>query len=246
MKIQSNKRILAKKVAGLVSALIFIGLIILLTWFFVGFFRRFSDPNQFKEYINSFGGYGKAVFLGLQILQVVVAFIPGEVVEIGAGYAYGALEGTLLCLAGVAIASSIIFALTKFLGLRLVELFVSREKINSLRFINSEKKLRTTIFILFFIPGTPKDVLTYFAGLTRVKMHEFLPLSLIARIPSIVTSTWGGSAVAEKDYTKAIIIFAVTAAVSLIGLQIYSFIMKKMKQRHERKEAAKTQIKKVV
>ena len=94
---------------------------------------------------------------------------------------------------GVAAASSLVFLLTRFLGVRLVEIFISREKIDELRFINSEEKLKRMIFLLFFIPGTPKDLLTYFAGLTRIKLHEFLIISMIARIPSLVSSTIGGT-----------------------------------------------------
>ena len=146
------------------------------------------------------------MFLGLQCLQVIVAMIPGEILEVGAGYAFGAVEGTLLCMGGVAIASAMIFLLTKRLGVKLVETFISREKIDELRFINSEKKLKRLIFILFFIPGTPKDLFTYFAGLTRIKLSEFLVISLIARIPSVVSSTIGGHIIGQENYLSAIIL----------------------------------------
>ena len=226
-----------RRVLGIVSLIIVLLLFVGATIFISKYIFSFSDAEEFKEYIQSFGWIGRFVLLGIQILQVIVALIPGELVEVGAGYAFGAVEGTLICIAGVAIASSIIFTLTKWLGIKLVEIFISREKINELRFINSEKKLKRIVFLLFFIPGTPKDLLTYFVGLTRIRLLEFLVISLIARIPSLVSSTIGGHAIGEKNYFAAVLIFAITGIVSLIGMKIYTMIVKHHKEHkvHEAK-----------
>ncbi len=187
---------------------------------------KIRSPEDFRVFIDSFGWTGRLVFFGLQLLQVVIAFIPGEPLEIGAGYAFGAVEGTLLCMAGVAVGSTLIFILTRRFGVKLVELFFSREKINDLRFINSEKKLKRLIFILFFIPGTPKDLFTYFAGLTRIRLYEFLTISILARIPSVISSTVGGNLFGSSQYVSAIILFGVTGIISLGGIALYSRIIK--------------------
>lgn len=221
-----------RRIVGVVSLAVVLALCTLVTIFVCNLLGKVNSPEEFRKYIDSFGWKGRFVFLGLQILQVVVALIPGEVVEVGAGYTFGAVEGTLLCMAGVAVASSIIFLLTKKLGIKLVEAFISREKIDELRFINSDTKLKRTIFILFFIPGTPKDLFTYFAGLTRIKLHEFLAISLIARIPSVVSSTIGGNLFGTKDYFSAVILFVVTGLVSLGGMALYSKII----NHHKKKE----------
>lgn len=226
-----------RRLAGLLSLFVVAVLSVGLSFFLYRILlRQINTPEEFRAYIESFGWKGRFVFLGLQCLQVVVALIPGEVVEVGAGYAFGPLEGTLLCMAGVTIASSFIFVLTKKWGVRLVEIFISREKINELRFINSEKKLKRMAFILFFIPGTPKDLFTYFFGLTRIRLHEFLVISLIARIPSVVSSTIGGYIIGAQDYYSAGILFAVTGAVSLLGMALYSQIVRRRKRAHELKE----------
>lgn len=193
-----------------------------------------GTPEDFKSFIDSFGFVGFLVAFGIQFLQVVIALIPGEVVEIGLGSAFGAVQGTLLCMLGIAAASTIVFLATRRFGVRLVELFFPREKIDSLRFINSEKKLKRTVFILFFIPGTPKDLLTYFVGLTRMKLSEFLAISLIARIPSVISSTIGGNLLSEKDYVSAIVLFAVTGAVSLLGMVLYDFILKRKDKKKDK------------
>ncbi len=222
-----------RRILGLVSLAVVLALAGVVTYFVcTDLLGKIRSPEEFRAYIESFGWTGRLVFLGLQCLQVIVAMIPGEILEVGAGYAFGAVEGTLLCMGGVAIASAMIFLLTKRLGVKLVETFISREKIDELRFINSEKKLKRLIFILFFIPGTPKDLFTYFAGLTRIKLSEFLVISLIARIPSVVSSTIGGHIIGQENYLSAIILFAVTGLVSLGGMAVYTQIVK----RHEKKE----------
>lgn len=217
-----------KKIYAIVSVAVVLILVCLLTYFVLVKFREFgSTPEQFRDFIQSFGWSGRLVALGVQILQVVIALIPGEAVEIGLGYAFGAIEGTLICYAGNIIAASVIFMLTRKLGIKFVEIFVSREKIDGIRFINTEKKLKRTIFILFFIPGIPKDIVTYFVGLTKIKLHEFLIVSSIARIPSVVSSTIGGSVVGDGNYLAAVVIFAATGAISLICMLIYNKLSKK-------------------
>lgn len=227
-----------RRIVSIVSLIVFIGLFAWLT-FAVGkpLVEMASDPEKFREMINAQGFWGRLTFIGIQFLQVVIAMIPGEVIEVGAGYAFGAVEGLLLCLVGVAIGSALIFLLTKRFGLKMVEAFISREKISELKFINNEKRLDFLIFILFFIPGTPKDVLTYFVGLTPMKLGTFLWISLLARIPSVVSSTIGGSALGAQNYTAAIIVFAVTAALSGAGLLVYNRIMKRRQAKEAEKEA---------
>lgn len=129
----------------------------------------------------------------------------------------------MLCRSGNCIA--LVFLLTKYFGVKLVEIFVSREKIDNLRFINSETKLERLIFILYLIPGTPKDLLTYFAGLTKIKLHRFLIISLIARFPSIISSTVGGGMLANGEIWQSIVLFAGVCVVSIAGMLLYNKII---------------------
>lgn len=183
-----------------------------------------SDGKAFQQWVEQQGILGPLALIGIMTLQVVVAIIPGEVVEIGAGYAFGAVEGMFLCLIGAAISSAIIYGFTKWFGIRMVETFVSREKIQSLRFLQDANRLNLLIFILFFIPGSPKDILTYLVGLTPMKLRTFLILSSIARIPSVITSTIGGEALGAQNYSFAVLVFVVTGAISAAGLLLYQRI----------------------
>ena len=198
----------------------------LLTLFVCNWFRSFSR-DDFRDYIQSFGTLGPLVLLGLQILQVFVALIPGEILESAAGYAFGPWMGTVICYLGIGIGSGLIFVLTRRYGVKLVEVFISREKIRQLRFLNTEQKRNMLIFLLFFIPGTPKDLLTYFVGLTDIRLGTFLVLSMVARIPSVLTSTFGGHLLGEERYMGAVILYAITGLLSLLGMVGYHRYLKK-------------------
>ena len=225
-----NKTEKTKKILALLSLAVVIILALLATLFVWKWLSSFSEEG-FRDYIRSFGPWGWLVLFGVQFLQVFIALIPGEVVETAAGYAFGPLWGTVICYGGVAAASALIFFLTRRFGIRLVEVFVSREKINELKFINTSKKRNFLIFILFFIPGTPKDLITYFAGLTDIKITEFLCISLVARFPSVISSTFGGHLLGEGRYSHALLLYGITGAVSIAGLLIYNKIIKSRREK---------------
>lgn len=188
------------------------------------FIAFLDQPEQFRQWIDARGLAGQAVFLLMIVLQVFVAVIPGEPLEIAAGYAFGWFGGTLLCLLGTAVGSALVFGLVRRYGTRMLDLFLSRDKIRSMKFLQNTDRLKRLMFVLFLIPGTPKDLLTYIAGLTPIRMSDFLILSTFARIPSLVTSIVGGSALGDGEYLTAAIVFAITAAVSILGLFVYSKI----------------------
>lgn len=224
-RFDAHRRERLKKIITLSGTALATILAALLTLFVWRWLSSFSE-DEFREYIRSFGAASWFVLLCLQFLQVFVALIPGELLESAAGYAFGALWGTLICYLGITAASALIFALTRRFGIRLIELFVPRGKIMELRFINTERKRHRLIFLLFFIPGTPKDLLTYFAALTDIKLGTFLALTLIARIPSMLSSTLGGHLLGEKNYVGAVLLYGITGIVSLLGILIYNRIIK--------------------
>ena len=214
-----------KWLAGISIAVVML-LVVCVTLFVSRWLRSFSQED-FREYVRSFGALGPVVMLGLQILQVFIALIPGEIVESAAGFVLGPWLGTAVCYLGICIASTLIFTLTRRYGVRLVEVFIAREKINELRFLNTEQKRNALIFLLFFIPGTPKDLLAYFVGLTDIRLKTFLLLSMVARIPSVITSTFGGHLLGEERYIGAVILYGITGVLSLLGMLGYNQYLKK-------------------
>ena len=221
MKRDKKKRIAA--VASLAVFLIFTGAI---CWFVGKPMVEFvSEPEKFRAWVDASGAWGRLAFIGMMAFQIVVAFIPGEPLEIGAGYAFGAVEGTGLCLLGALLGS--------------VTVFLFEEKIRSLKFLQNEKRLNLIAYILFLIPGTPKDVMTYIVGLTPMKLSFWIFITLTARIPSVITSTIGGDALGTQNYLFAVIVFAATAVLSGLGILLYRCYMKKREERDRREKAEK-------
>ncbi|MBE6598031.1 MAG: TVP38/TMEM64 family protein [Ruminococcaceae bacterium] len=216
-----------RKMAAAAGFIVFI-LFLAAVFVFIGrpLIEFVSEPEQFREWVDEHGFSGKLLFLGMVILQVFVAFIPGEPMEIGAGYAFGAVEGTLLCLMGCAIGSALVFLFVRRFGKKAAAVFFSEEKLNSFRLFRNPRRLKRLMFLLFLLPGTPKDMLTYAAGLAPITLPQFLLISMTARIPSIITSTVGGNALGSENYSFALIVFAATLAISAIGSLVYGRIKK--------------------
>ena len=197
-----------------------------------------SEPEVFREWVDSHGVWGKVFFIGVNTLQIILAFIPGEPVEVAAGYAFGAFEGTVLCLIASAIGGTIVFWLVRILGKRLVNIFFEDETLDKLKFLRKSPARDLLFFIIFFIPGTPKDLLCYTAGLTDIKFYVWLVICTVGRIPSIITSTVGGNALGTQRYTFAAVVLIVTLIISGIGLLVYRHITKKAADDAAREEAA--------
>lgn len=202
-----------------------------------------------REYIDDLVAFAKQNIIGGSIVfcivcavQVIFAFIPGEVVEIAAGVLFGPWWGTLFCLVAETIGSVIVIILVRKFGRRLVESLYPRDKIDSLPILSDSKKRNAFIFLLFVIPGTPKDFITYIIGLTKVSIPMYILLTFFARIPSIITSTFAGSSIGEGKLFQAAIIMIITAVISGGGYLLYLYIQKRhaKKAKKESTENEKT------
>lgn len=209
---------------GFVIFLLFCGAV---GWF-VGrpMIKMADEPEMFRAWVDDFGVWGRLVFVGMVFLQVLVALIPGEPIELMAGYMFGAVEGTLLAMTGILLGSLVIFLLVRKLGVKLVQVFFKDKEIKRLAFLKDPKKSMVLTFVIMTIPGTPKDLLSYFVGLTPVKLWQWLLIVLVARIPSLVTSTVSGAAAGQENYVLAGIVFAVTVLLSIGGLIYYRYLCK--------------------
>ena len=163
-----------------------------------------SEPDGLQrvlEDVCNAGVGGVFILLAFQFLQIVVAFIPGEIVQIAAGMMYGPWIGALVVIVGAVISSAFIFAIVHKLGAPFVRAMIPEKWMSKLeRFENSEK-LDVMVFVLFLIPGLPKDVFTYLVPLTNMSMRNFVVLANIGRIPGVLISTLGADKLIE-DYMK--------------------------------------------
>lgn len=220
-----------KKLVWILAIAVFAVFMAVITVVVGGPMVRFAEePEQFRLWVNSAGIWGRVAFLGMVVLQVLVAFIPGEPIELVAGYAFGFWEGTILTMGGFLIGSWVVFALVRRFGRKLVEVFFSKDKLEQIKFLQNPKKTKIITFILMVIPGTPKDMLSYFAGLTKLTTLEWLAIVAIGRLPSLVTSTLTGAAAGEENYLLSGITLAVTLLISAAGILYYRHICRVEKE----------------
>lgn len=219
-EIDVRRRALRRRVlTGLVTAA---SITALLCWEYLpGLLAWLADARAVRAFVSDHAFVSRLAMLGINIVQVLLAFLPGEPVELASGYAFGFWEGTALCLVASGLATSMIYWATRRWGWKLVGLFFDRSLFDRFSWLKSAKRLELIMLIVFLIPGTPKDFLTYFAGLTNMR---FLPVVLIAtfgRIPSIVTSTIAASAVGSGNWPLVACTLVASAFLLAVGGLMY-------------------------
>lgn len=155
----------------------------------------------FKEKVENSGILGLLSLFGLQVAQIFLIIVPGEPIEILAGMCYGSLWGTVFIMLSACIISTTIFLLVRKFGRKFVYDFCDKskvEKIENSKVFQNPKKIEFIMLILFLIPGTPKDLLVYVAGLLPIKPLKFIIISTFARFSSVITSTLAGENVAKR------------------------------------------------
>lgn len=215
------------KILKIIALVIFIGIMILLTIRLLPVFKNISTEQgrlEFKREIESLGVEGIFIIIGLMVAQIFLPILPGEPVEILAGMSYGAFGGLIVIFLGAFLSSVIIFFGVRKFGRGFIYSFISQEKLEKLennKLFSNPKKLDFVLFILFFIPGTPKDLLVYLGGLLPIKPAKFFAISTFARFPSIISSTIAGSNLVEGNWNNIIATYIVTFV--LAGIIIYLF-----------------------
>ncbi len=213
------------KIVGLVAFIVILGVIVAALWPSLSVVFEEDGVNKLIERIQGMGAAGVLVLLGLQLLQIIVAFIPGEVVQVAAGMLYGPLFGSIIILFGCVISSALIYELVHRLGAPFVRSMVSEEHMVKFYEFERSGKLNVIVFILFVIPGMPKDVFTYLVPLTNMRMRNFLLITTIARIPGVIISTYAAAGLADGDVQTSLIIFGIAAVLCLLGIVFRERIM---------------------
>ena len=194
---------------------------------------------EFKEKVDNSGMFGLLSLFGLQVAQIFLIIVPGEPIEILAGMCYGGFWGTIFIMVSAFIVSTTIFFLVRKFGRKFVYDFCDEKKVakieNSKLFQNS-KKIELIMLILFLIPGTPKDLLVYIAGLLPIKPIRFILISSFARFPSVISSTLAGENLARGDWKMSIILYV--AVLILVGIIV--FVINKLDKDKITEKAIKT------
>lgn len=198
-----------------------------------GITRLMSHPEKFKEYIDAYGPASALIYILIQAAHVIIVVIPGEIVQIAGGYAFGTFFGTVYSLIGIIVGTLIVFFATRLVGYSLVRAFVSPRKLEKFDFLINSSKSEITMFVLFLIPGIPKDTLVYISGLTPVKPWRFLLICTIARFPGLWGSAYIGANLQEKDYLPVWIMSGLALVLFVAGILTKDKIIGRL-HRHRR------------
>lgn len=230
------------KVLKIIMFILVLALCVGITIYLIPIIKEISTEEgqkAFKEKITTTGITGLLILFGLQVAQVFLIIIPGEPIEILAGICYGGIIGTIFIIISSAMIGTVIFLLVRKYGKKLVYQFYDKRKVRKIensKIFQDPKKIEKIILILFLIPGTPKDLLTYIAGLLPIKLERFIIISTIARIPSILSSTLAGANIIEGNLKMSIIIYFTIVIIALIII----YIINKFDKNKLAEEAIKT------
>ncbi|MFP4483965.1 MAG: TVP38/TMEM64 family protein [Spirochaetaceae bacterium] len=189
---------------ALVFPLIILGILVGALVFREELTAVFRNPEAVERWIADLGAQARLVFLLVQVFQVVVFVVPGEVVQIAGGYLFGIGEGALWSTAGIAVGATVNYWIGRWSGRAFIERFLSEKATARFTSIATSPRGRLGFFLLFVIPGIPKDVLCYVAGGASMGFWGFLVISTVGRLPGIVGSAViGGTAAAERWMVSA-------------------------------------------
>lgn len=192
-------------------------------------YRWISDRDQVEQFISAFGNGAPIAFMALQVLQVILAPVPGEATGFIGGYLFGALKGFVYSSLALAAGSWINFGIGRFFGKRYVRQWIPAEKLA--RFDHLVKRQGVIVlFILFLFPGFPKDYLCLFLGITAIPLNVFLLISSIGRMPGTLMLSLQGEFLFDKNYAVFAVVFGVTVLLAFLAYRhrkiIYRWIEK--------------------
>jgi uncharacterized membrane protein YdjX (TVP38/TMEM64 family) len=178
--------------------------------------KFYTRRRRLARFLRSLGAYSSAVFILLQALQVVISPIPGELTGVVGGYVYGANFGFLFSTVGLTLGSWLAFELATIFGRPLVEKFIAKNVLEKFHFLTTNTGVIVS-FLLFLIPGFPKDYLCYILGLTGMNLGTFLIVSTFGRMPGTYLLTVQGASLGSGQYKNAIVIATISSIVVFIA-----------------------------
>ncbi|MDF2883018.1 MAG: associated Golgi protein [Clostridiaceae bacterium] len=187
--------------------------------YFNKYFYEFKDPERVKKIIMSYGKYSMLAFLILQFIQVAVFFIPGEIIQISGGFIYGTWSGSLISMIGISIGSIFAYSVSHYYGRPLLIKIINKKNINFFDKVSNYGKIDYVVFLLYLIPGIPKDALAYICGVSKLNLRKFIFLSTLGRVPGVIVSTYFGANINSGN--NGVLIFIAILMSLLFSVGIY-------------------------
>ncbi|WP_052085771.1 TVP38/TMEM64 family protein [Clostridium sp. HMP27] len=223
-----------------IGGIIFIGLFVLFLFvgykYFHDYFYILKDPDEVRNIINSYGQYSILAFILLQMLQVVVFFIPGEIVQVAGGYIFGTISGSIISLVGICLGSIIIFVICNIYGKPFVERIISKRHLTFFKKVLKLGSVNYIVFLLYLVPGIPKDALAYICGISDISLKNFIIYSTLGRFPGIFLSAYFGAKIGTDNKLILIGIAVVATVLFILGVIKGEKIIKNMIKNEEKEK----------
>jgi uncharacterized membrane protein YdjX (TVP38/TMEM64 family) len=214
------------KFTVLLAVIIGIPLLILLKY--PNVIQEFKDIDNINSLLEEYHTHSMFIYIGLQVVQIIIAFLPGQPLQFAAGYAFSFPLALLLSLIGITIGTVITFYLARIFGKDLVYLVFGKEKLHRFIKLLNSKKAYIAVFLLYLFPGIPKDIFSYAAGISEMKMMPFTIISLIGRTPALAVSLLVGNMLYTRSYLGiiivAIIMIIIAAACAVKRKKVYAMV----------------------
>ena len=178
--------------------------------------KMYSDVRSVEMLVFEYKGYGALVLLGSQVLQILITVIPGQPIQFACGYLFSPIVALLISIAGSVIGSTIAFYMAKILGRDAVEILAGNSK--AMQYLDKldSRNGYFALFLMYLIPGFPKDPLSYIAGLSEMKYFPYILISTLARIPGMLGSLLIGHFSYLKSYTAIAIVVIIVLAITIL------------------------------
>lgn len=180
--------------------------------------ENMSSMENVNAFFRQYKAQSILVYIGAQIAQIIICIIPGQWLQFAAGYMYGFWLGFLFSLIGAAIGSVLTYYVAKLLGRDAMHLIFGEARINDFIHKLNSKKAIVVVFLIFLIPGVPKDLCNYAAGISEMKLKAFLVVSLVGRSPGMMGSLLMGRQIEAGNYTGAVVIAVIAVILCILGI----------------------------
>lgn len=230
-----------KKILKIITIIISISILVIVVLAFLPTMKTLATNEgrlSFKDKIGSMGIQGFLLLFLLESIQILLVVLPGEPIEILYGMCYGSILGAVYLTIAVFINTIIVYYVVHKYGRRVFVFFFSEEKMEKIeksKLLNNPAKIEYLMMFLFFLPGTPKDLLLYIGALLPIDKKKFILISTFVRFPSVITSTIAGDGITSNNITLTVAIYAIMAVVLCLVILILS--KTKNKKHREIKEA---------
>lgn len=178
----------------------------------------FSSPASFKDFVAKQGAFAPVVFFFIQIGQVIISPIPGNLTALAGGAMFGGWTASLLSGSAIIIGSVIAFFLARAFGRPLVIKLIGKSIFDKYSNVFIGKSA-LNLFILFFLPFFPDDALCFLAGMSNISVRLFLALTIVGRLPSIIFASFAGDGVISLSTTSWIVVGIISVIAIFLSLR---------------------------